>query len=221
MRRRYCGRDFGVGRRRRPPETVTCASCERLIRDRAAAQPTELLSPKIFRAPDHTGYARPVASGAAALYSPPGAGEPLWVLGCYLTIVVPGEAVEDRFALIELLAPHHLSPPLHTHPQDETFFFLDGRLTFLADGERFEVETGATVVVPAGVRHTWRVDSETARMLVLSTPAGLDRLLRDAGVPAAGATLPPPDAGPSPEVVERALREHRHENYGPPLGPDD
>jgi quercetin dioxygenase-like cupin family protein len=160
--------------------------------------------------------------GAGAVHSPAGAGEELWVLGCLATIIVPGEAVGDRFALMEFLAPRHLSPPLHTHPQDETFIMLDGRLTFQAGGEqRFVAEAGATVVVPTGVRHTWRVDTDTARMLVISTPAGLDRLFRDAGVAALAPTLPPPNAGPSPETVEQALRTHRHDNCGPPLGPND
>jgi quercetin dioxygenase-like cupin family protein len=156
-----------------------------------------------------------------AINSRPGEGEQLWVLGCFAEIIVAGEAVGDRFALIDFLAPRHLSPPLHTHPQDETFILLDGRLTFQAGEERFEAEPEATVVVPAGVHHTWQVDSETARMLVISTPAGIDRLFRDAGIPAGSPTLPPAGAGPSPEVVEQALRRHRHDNFGPPLGPDD
>ena len=162
-----------------------------------------------------------MAPSGVVLHSRAGDGERIWVLGTLATVIVPGEAVDDRFALIEFLAPHHLSPPLHTHPQDETFTILDGVLTFQSGEDRFVVETGATVVVPAGVRHTWRVDTDTARLLVISTPAGLDRLFRDAGVPALDATLPPADAGPAPEVVEQALRTHRHDNFGPPIGPDD
>ena len=42
-----------------------------------------------------------------------------------------------------------------------------------------------------GVSHTFRVDSDTARVLVLSTPAGLERMVRDGSVPAGAATLPP------------------------------
>jgi len=82
-----------------------------------------------------------MTSVAGAMHSPQGDGEQIWVLGCLATIIVPGEAVDERFALIEFLAPRHLSPPLHTHPQDETFIMLDGRLTFQAAGEqRFVAE---------------------------------------------------------------------------------
>jgi quercetin dioxygenase-like cupin family protein len=159
---------------------------------------------------------------AVPWWSGPDEGEPLWFLGTLATITVPGEATDGRFALIEFLMALHTSPPLHTHPQDETFIARDGRLTFLVGERRLELRAGGTAVIPRGVPHTFRVDSETARVLVLSTPAGLDRLFRDAGVPASTPTLPPDDApGPSPEEIERIFRLHRHDNVGPPLGPDD
>src|SRR5436190_2382140 len=84
-------------------------------------------------------------------------GERLWFVGTLATIRVPGEAVGDRFALIEFLLPHHASPPLHTHAQDESYFVLDGQLTVQAGEHRFEIERGATAVVPIGVPHTFRV----------------------------------------------------------------
>jgi quercetin dioxygenase-like cupin family protein len=156
------------------------------------------------------------------IWAGPGEGERIWFVGTLATITVPGEAVGGRFALIEFLFARHTSPPLHTHPQDESFIVLDGRVAFRAGEQRFELEAGATAVVPRGVPHTFRVDSDTSRVVVLSTPAGLDRLFRDGGVPAATPTLPPPDApGPSPEELDRVFRAHRHDNVGPPLGPND
>jgi quercetin dioxygenase-like cupin family protein len=154
-----------------------------------------------------------------ATWSEAGEGERLWFVGTLATIRVPGEAVEDRFALIEFLFPHHTSPPLHTHPQDESYVVLDGRLTVKAGDERFELEAGGTAVVPMGVAHTFRVDRDTARVLVLSTPAGLERFVRDGSVPATAPTLPPADAPrPSPQELERVFEAHGQVNVGPPLG---
>jgi quercetin dioxygenase-like cupin family protein len=151
-----------------------------------------------------------------------GEGEALWFLGTLAIVRVPGEAVDDRFALIEFTFPRHASPPLHTHPQDESYVVLDGHLTIKAGDERFELETGGSAVVPIGVPHTFRVDSETARVLVLSTPAGLERMIRDGSLPAAERTLPPPDAPrPSPEEVELNFERHGQRTVGPPLGPED
>jgi quercetin dioxygenase-like cupin family protein len=157
-----------------------------------------------------------------ATWSPPGEGERLWFLGTLATIKVPGEASGGRFALIEFLFPHGASPPLHTHPQDESYVVLEGRLTLRAGEERFELEAGGAAVVPMGVAHTFRVDSDTARVLVLSTPAGLERFIRDGSVPATSSTLPPPDTPrPAPEELDRIFRAHGQVNVGPPLGPDD
>src|SRR5712671_6911788 len=151
-----------------------------------------------------------------------GEGEAFWFLGTLATIRVPGEAVDDRFALIEFLFPRHASPPLHTHPQDESYIVLEGRLTVQAGAQRFELMPGAAAVVPMGVAHTFRVDSDTARVLVLSTPAGLERLVRDGSVPATTPTLPPSETPrPSPEQLEAIFRAHGQVNVGPPLPPED
>jgi quercetin dioxygenase-like cupin family protein len=158
----------------------------------------------------------------AATWSGLGEGEQLWFLGTLATIRVPGEAVEGRFALIEFLFPHHASPPLHTHPQDESYIVLEGRLIVQAGQQRFELGSGAAAVVPMGVAHSFRVDSDTARVLVLSTPAGLERFVRDGSVPAGMPTLPPADTPrPSPEELDAIFRAHGQVNVGPPLGPDD
>lgn len=160
--------------------------------------------------------------GTAAESSGPGEGERLWFLGTLATIKLPGEASDGRFALIEFLFPQHASPPLHTHPQDESYFVLEGRLTIQAGDQRFGLEPGAAAVVPIGVPHTFRVETSTARVLVLSTPAGIEGMVRDAGVPATAPTLPPPDAPrPAPDELSRIFEAHGQVTVGPPLGPDD
>ncbi len=164
------------------------------------------------------------ASGldASATWSESGEGEQLWFLGTLATIRVSGEASDGRFALIEFLFPRHASPPLHTHPQDESYVVLEGRLTVQAGDKRFELTPGAAAVVPMRVAHTFRVDSDTARVLVLSTPAGLERMVRDAAVPATAPTLPPSETPrPSPEELEDIFSAHGQANVGPSLTPDD
>jgi hypothetical protein len=95
-------------------------------------------------------------------------------------------------------------------------------LTVQAGGRRFELEASATAVVPMGVAHTFRVDSDTARVLVLSTPAGLERFVRDGAVPASTSTLPPADTPrPTAEELDPIFTRHGQINLGPPLGPED
>jgi hypothetical protein len=70
------------------------------------------------------------------------------------------------------------------------------------------------------VSHTFRVNSDTARVLVLSTPAGLERMIRDGSIPAGAPTLPPNDTTrPTPERLESIFRAHGQVNLGPPLAP--
>jgi quercetin dioxygenase-like cupin family protein len=183
--------------------------------------------------PDHGGAGRKCRatavlrrSGAMSRGKPPaqwsklGEGEQLWFLGTLATIRIPGEAVGGRFALIEFLFPQGASPPLHTHPQDESYVILEGSLTIQAANQRIELSPGGAAVVPMGIAHTFRVDSDTAQVLVLSTPAGLERMVRDGSVPADAPTLPPPNAQrPSPEELEGIFRRHGQINVGPPMSP--
>jgi len=156
-----------------------------------------------------------------ATWSKGGEGERWWFLGTLAVVRVPGEAVDDRFALIEFLFPHGASPPRHTHRQDESYYVLEGALTVAAGERRFELQAGGTGVVPMGVAHTFRVDSDSARVLVLSTPAGLERMVRDGSVPASASTLPPAATPrPTPDELERVFAAHGQVNVGPPLGPD-
>jgi quercetin dioxygenase-like cupin family protein len=129
-------------------------------------------------------------SSLSATWSGAGEGEQLWFLGTLAIVRVAGEASDGRFALIEFLFPRNASPPLHTHPQDESYIVQEGRLMLQAGEQRFQLVSGAAAVVPMGVAHAFRVDSESARVLVLSTPAGLE-LVRDGSVRATRPTLPP------------------------------
>ena len=158
----------------------------------------------------------------SATWSQAGEGERRWFLGTLAITRIAGAAAGDRFALIEFLFPHGASPPRHTHPQDESYVVLEGRLTIVAGDKRFTLDEGGAAVVPMGVPHTFRVDSDTARVLVLSTPSGLERMVHDASVPATDATLPPPDTPrPSPDELAAIFEAHGQVNVGPPLGPDD
>ena len=59
-------------------------------------------------------------------------GEPLWFLGTLARILVDGQATGGRFALIDLTLPKGAAPPLHSHPEDETFQALYHTFLFLS-----------------------------------------------------------------------------------------
>jgi quercetin dioxygenase-like cupin family protein len=137
-----------------------------------------------------------------------------------MVVKAGGEQTGERFSLHEHLAPRGMATPLHVQPrEDETFYVLEGRLTFYLDGEPDSVPAGGSVFVPRGTPHAFQVDSETARYLVLNTPAGHERFFRAMGEPAREHTLPPPDQ-PAPDMgrMAAAAAEAGFEILGPPPG---
>jgi len=161
-------------------------------------------------------------------------GEQLWFLGTLASIKLEGAQTGGRLGLWEGVLPHGAAPPLHSHPQDETFYVIEGEVTAwlveqdLADDPAEPpawVDTrarrcgpGSVMYAPSGTPHTFRVESDTARMVFISTPAGIENFVRGLGEPAQWPWLQAPSAGPRLPVeqiaeVERATGVVRH---GPP-----
>jgi quercetin dioxygenase-like cupin family protein len=147
--------------------------------------------------------------------------EPLWFLGTLVRPKLSGRQTGGRFALWEGLLPHGAAPPLHTHPQDESFYVLEGNVVVWVGARADEgraCREGAAVFVPGGVPHTFRVESDTARMLFLSTPAGIEEFVQALAEPAAWPWLqPPPDEPRVPaDRLATVEREHAVIRLGPP-----
>ena len=149
----------------------------------------------------------------------PEEGEAFWGFGSLWTIKASGEQTGDRFSMIEEVAPRGEGTPLHRHREDdETFYVLEGELTFyLEDDQPVTASAGSFVHVPGGAVHAFRVDSETARYLIITTPQH-ERFYRAAfGDPAQARTLSP-EGQLDMERIEAAAQEYKVEILGPPPG---
>jgi quercetin dioxygenase-like cupin family protein len=142
---------------------------------------------------------------------------PLWFLGTLARVLLDAETTGGRLGMIDLTLPKGAAPPLHSHPQDETFYVLDGEVTMSVGDERRRCGVGAIAYAPGGAVHGWRVESDTARMLILSTPAGIEAYFRELGEPAAWPWLQPPPDGPrvSPERLAEVERRFGVVRHGP------
>jgi len=145
----------------------------------------------------------------------PGEGDARWFLGTLATIKVDGDDSAGRLAIWEALLPKDAGPPLHKHPEDETFYVLDGRMTVWVGDESRHLSPGSLMYVPGGVPHTFIVESETARVLMLSTVAGIERFIRTLSEPARRLQLPPDDVFPSDEEIVAGFAAGRVEICGP------
>ena len=81
-----------------------------------------------------------------------------------------------NLAVIEIQA-HRGGPPIHAHAaEDDSFYILEGELTFTVEDETVVAGPGTFVLVPPGVRHGFRNDGDTpVQMLNIHAPAGFDR----------------------------------------------
>jgi quercetin dioxygenase-like cupin family protein len=101
------------------------------------------------------------------------------------------------------------TPPLHRHDFDETFYVLEGELTFQLDDELVTRRAGEVAIAPRGVPHTYaNLSGANARALLVCTPAGFERYFDRIAAQISGAEPPPEASKPIPEVV----------TLGPPIG---
>jgi mannose-6-phosphate isomerase-like protein (cupin superfamily) len=77
------------------------------------------------------------------------------------------------------MAPGADGPESHVHKdEDDVFYILDGELTFLLDDGDVSAPAGTFVLVPPGVKHTFRNPLDRAtRVLNIHAPAGFDKRL--------------------------------------------
>jgi mannose-6-phosphate isomerase-like protein (cupin superfamily) len=84
-----------------------------------------------------------------------------------------------NLALITI-QPHRAGPGTHAHEgEDDSFYILEGELTFTVDGEEVVAGPGTFVLVPPGVEHDFANRGDAvARMVNVHAPAGFDRRLQ-------------------------------------------
>jgi quercetin dioxygenase-like cupin family protein len=148
--------------------------------------------------------------------------EQLWFLNTLHTVRVRHDEGEDGISVMETLAPHGDSPPLHVHQtEDETFHMLEGELRVRAGDTEVKIGAGETILASKGVPHTYRVESrEGARWLVITRRGDFERFVHALSRPAERPELPAAQGPLTPEqanTLAAAAREHGIELVGPPL----
>ena len=124
------------------------------------------------------------------------------------SFLATGTLTGGAFALVEEQSEAGISVPLHKHDDIESFYVLEGEMTFFLDGQSgVRAIAGTFVHIPKGTVHGFRIDSETVRYLIFTTPhhAEFYRAI----------TLPEPAATADNAVIGKACREYGVEFVGP------
>lgn len=126
--------------------------------------------------------------------------------GVYRIVTTANES-QGRIFAFEAIEPPGGGPPLHTHANEEEYFFvLEGEMTFTIDGRVITAKEGESAFVPRGAAHCFKNCSQRrSRVLVLFTPGNIEGFF-DYGLPVNGAV-------PSDEHLIQRLAE-----LGPQFG---
>jgi quercetin dioxygenase-like cupin family protein len=129
----------------------------------------------------------------------------IWYNGSLMTFLATGEDTHGQFALIEAVARRGNVPPPHIHHrEDEIFYVLEGEVVVSVGDRTTKGTAGTMFFLPRDVPHSFTIESEQSRMLILLTPAGLEGWFKEFSVPARAMTLPEADE-PAYEEVRRML----------------
>jgi quercetin dioxygenase-like cupin family protein len=130
------------------------------------------------------------------------------VAGDTYTILLTGKDTAGRYCLIDMHIPPGGGPPPHRHDFEESFTVLEGEIEATFRGQRQTVRAGQVINIPANAPHQFRNESkEAARLLCVCSPAGLEQMFLELGVPVATRTTAPPKPDATDQEAFRARAE--------------
>jgi quercetin dioxygenase-like cupin family protein len=129
------------------------------------------------------------------MHRPVETGPAYWGPGDHYTFLVTGEESGGAYFAMEALVPPGGGPPPHIHRrEDETFYLVEGRVEFRLGDETITAGPGDFVNVPRGVVNGFHnAGTETARMVLTFTPAGIEGFFEDTLEPAPNRPQGAPD----------------------------
>jgi quercetin dioxygenase-like cupin family protein len=142
------------------------------------------------------------------------------VLGVLLEFLATPEQINDQICVMRGTIPHGLVIPLHSHPDPEVFYILEGSLeVFQAEGPSAGWQSfivGDVVSIPGNVKHALRNTSTVPMTSLTISKQELYRFFRELAEP-----FDPnkPPAPPSPEEMQKLFL--LTENYKYWLGSPD
>jgi quercetin dioxygenase-like cupin family protein len=113
------------------------------------------------------------------IHVPPGAGHHYPMIDGDHVQKARVEDTQGAFEVFELVAPAGPMGPPHVSPWTGVLFLVEGRVTVMVDGTKYDVEPGGVVVFPAGTPCTFEVVGEPARIVGVTSGTGAGRFFAD------------------------------------------
>lgn len=149
---------------------------------------------------DPDAAATPVVTSAATA-------DAYWHVGGRWAVLASGASTGGSYCMFEVIMPRDAEITPHVRDDvDEVFFVLEGSADMLLDDRIESMRQGSMVFAPRGTVAALRVTSATARLLIIHTVPGYERVLACFGTKATASGLP--GAGYKPlETSEQRVRD--------------
>lgn len=136
---------------------------------------------------------------------PAGTGRAYCGPGDRITYLITGAETGGAFFMAEVSVVPGGGPPPHVHSlEDESFYLQQGTLAAQVGDKTLNISAGDFVHMPRGVMHSFKnVGEDTAQLLIVATPAGLENYFAETFFPAAD-IADVPELGPA--VIARAMK---------------
>ena len=151
----------------------------------------------------------------------PQEGPSVSVVGDTYRIIRGSEQTDGAYALIDMLIPLKGGPLPHSHVTfQEAFYIIDGEITIITKEKTHTAKKGSYVNIPFnGPIHKFTNKTDnSAHILCLITPAGMEKMFEEVGKPVVADTFLP-----RPEMTPEELKQFQNiaEKYGAKLYPPD
>ncbi len=123
----------------------------------------------------------------------------IWYNGHTFSFLLDASQTGGAFSLLYCYFRKGGEPTAHCHRnEDETFCILEGEILFHIGDRRFIAKAGELAYGPKDVPHQFKLVTETAKALLLITPAGVETFFKEFSVPAQSLELPAVSEGQIP-----------------------
>ena len=129
-----------------------------------------------------------------AKFVEPNKGKHVAVAGDINTILASKEETGGTYSLIKAKVFPGGGPVPHIQTREhEGFYIIEGQITFTVEGQRIEGKPGAFVNIPPNVLHSFKNETnETATIIIVLSPAGMEHLFVEVGLEAPDNSARPP-----------------------------
>ena len=124
----------------------------------------------------------------------PGEGKAISIPGTPMTHKIVSEDTGGAYSVIEVTLDGEGPPPHIHHGEDELFYVLEGEASIQVGERTVTAGEGSLVFGPKDVKHSFaKAGTEPAKLLVIFSPAGLEKLFQE--------VVAPPEPKTKPEYI--------------------